>query len=223
MTLRRNAMLAGLGLLLYIGVGVLQMVIGSGVSAGDTPSARLASMAVHGSRVQFSALLGLATSAFALLLGVTFRALTTSVDNDAAWFAAFCRAAEGMVGLVAVLLSLTLLSLSSGDLGVFDRANLDVAGAVLFKLRSLLPLTAAFCFSAGSLVFAVLLARGRLIPSWLAWTGVVASALLVLLLPVQLAGGLSGTVAQIMWMPMAVFEIVLGIRFIVRGVAVPAS
>ena len=98
MTLRRNAMLAGLGLLLYIGVGVLQMVIGSGVSAGATPGERLASMAAHDARVQFSALLGLVTSAIALLLGVTFRALTARVDSDVAWLGALCRVAEGIVG-----------------------------------------------------------------------------------------------------------------------------
>jgi hypothetical protein len=58
-----------------------------------------------------------------------------------------------------------------------------------------------------------------MIPSPLAWLGVLASVLLVVALPLQLVGILSGLVTQLMWIPMAAFEIPLGVWLIVKGVA----
>src|SRR5829696_5966273 len=47
---------------------------------------------------------------------------------------------------------------------------------------------AAIFFAVGSTLFCWLLLRGRLIPAALAWLGVLASVLLVVVLPLQLAG-----------------------------------
>ena len=46
----------------------------------------------------------------------------------------------------------------------------------------------ATLFAAGSTLFSYLFLRGRMIPIALAWLGVVASGLLVVVLPLQLAG-----------------------------------
>jgi len=48
-----------------------------------------------------------------------------------------------------------------------------------------------------------------------------ASALLVVGLPLQLAGVLSGSVTQLMWIPMAAFEIPLALWLLIKGVAAP--
>jgi hypothetical protein len=61
-----------------------------------------------------------------------------------------------------------------------------------------------------------------MIPITLAWLGVVASALLVVLLPLQLAGFLSGPVTSFMWLPMLAFEVPLAVWLLVKGVAPPA-
>jgi hypothetical protein len=53
----------------------------------------------------------------------------------------------------------------------------------------------------------------------LAWIGVVASIVLVVGLPLQLAGFLSGLITSLMWLPMAVFEIPLGLWLLIKGVA----
>ena len=63
----------------------------------------------------------------------------------------------------------------------------------------------------GSTLFSWLLLRGRMIPVGLAWLGVLASVLLVVLCPLQLAGLLGGPVTQFMWLPMLVFEVVLAL------------
>jgi hypothetical protein len=84
-------------------------------------------------------------------------------------------------------------------------------------------------FAVGSAVFSWLLLCGRMIPVALAWLGVIASVLLVVLLPLQIAGFFGGPrawsspVTWAVWLPMLVFELTLGVWLITRGVAMPAE
>jgi uncharacterized protein DUF4386 len=89
--------------------------------------------------------------------------------------------------------------------------------------------TGALYFAVGSTLFAWLLLRGRMIPIALAWLGVVASALLVLILLVQ-RGGLFGSAVSwsssmtwVVWFPLLVFEVTLAFWLIVKGVAAPVA
>jgi hypothetical protein len=61
-----------------------------------------------------------------------------------------------------------------------------------------------------------------MIPVALAWLGVVGSALAVAILPLQLAGLITGPITQLVWIPVALFEITLAFWLIIKGVAVPA-
>lgn len=90
-----------------------------------------------------------------------------------------------------------------------------------FLLRGNVALTATF-FAVGSVLFSYLLLRGRMIPIPLAWLGVVASVLLVVGLPLQLAGFLRGPVTSLMWLPMLLFEVPLAFWLLIKGIAVPA-
>ena len=80
----------------------------------------------------------------------------------------------------------------------------------------------------GSTAVCWLLLRGRMIPVALAWLGVIASALLVLLLPAQIAGFFGGPrawsspVTWAVWLPLLVFELTFAAWLIVKGVAAPA-
>lgn len=86
---------------------------------------------------------------------------------------------------------------------------------------------AAIFFAVGSTIFCWLLLRGQLIPVALAWFGVFASVLLVVILPLQLAGLFGGatnwseSVDWIVWLPMLVFEVVLALWLLIKGVAMP--
>jgi hypothetical protein len=85
----------------------------------------------------------------------------------------------------------------------------------------------AIYFAVGSLLFCWLFLRGRIIPVALAWLGVLASALLVVILPLQSAGLLGGltswsdSAAWLVWMPMLVFEVALALWLMIKGVAMP--
>jgi hypothetical protein len=83
-------------------------------------------------------------------------------------------------------------------------------------------------FAVGSTVFAWLLLRGRMIPIPLAWLGVLAGVLLVVMLLMQRAGLFGGAVnwsSPVTWLmslPMLVFELALALWLLIKGVAVPA-
>lgn len=87
----------------------------------------------------------------------------------------------------------------------------------------------AIYFAVGSLIFSWLLLRGRLIPNLLAQLGVIASALLVIVLPLQLAGLLGGStswassVTWLVWLPMLVFEVTLAFWLMLKGIAMTAK
>lgn len=101
--------------------------------------------------------------------------------------------------------------------------------AMICRIVEAIPGESAIFFAVGSTLFSWLLLRGRMIPAPLAWLGVIASALLVLILPLQLAGLFGGpmtwsaSVTWLVWLPMLVFEVVLALWLLIKGVAVPAA
>jgi hypothetical protein len=100
--------------------------------------------------------------------------------------------------------------LAEGALG----AALDLTGVTLAHPT----LVDATLFAIGSTFFCWLLLRGRMLPRALAWTGLVASILLVVGLPLQLAGLLGAPLTTLMWMPMLAFEVPAGLWLMTKGV-----
>lgn len=105
-------------------------------------------------------------------------------------------------------------------------ADLALLGMVCRVIEAV-PGHGEIYFAVGSTVFSWLLLRGRMIPVALAWLGVIASGLLVMLLPLQLAGLFGGPrawsspVTWFVWLPVLVFELTLAAWLIVKGVAAP--
>jgi hypothetical protein len=56
-----------------------------------------------------------------------------------------------------------------------------------------------------------------------AWLGVAASVLLVVCCPLVLAGLLRGPITTYMWLPMLLFEVVLALWLIIKGVTLPSD
>ena len=165
-------------------------------------------------------LLGVLQCFSAIVLGVTLYAITREQDPDLAMLALTCRIGEGLLGAVGIPGTLALLWLATAaGADAPDTAAAHALGAYL--LRGDAALTATL-FAVGSMLFSWLLLRGRMIPIPLAWLGVVASVLLVVGLPLQLAGLLRGPVTSLLWLPMLAFEVPLALWLLIKGVAMPA-
>jgi hypothetical protein len=155
------------------------------------------------------------------VLAVTLYAITRERDSELAMLAMICRVVEGVMGGLSIsgTLALQWLATAAGA----DAPDVSAAHALgAYLLRNDMALTATF-FAVGSTLFAYLLLRSRMIPVPLAWLGVVASALLAVGLPLQLAGFLGGPITSLMWLPMLAFEIPLGLWLIVKGVSITAT
>jgi Domain of unknown function (DUF4386) len=217
MTRTTNARIAGVALLAYIAVGITDMVINGRAKAGADAAAKLASMAQHSSDIRVTVLFGMVEVFCALVLAVTLWAITREVDADIAMMGLVCRVAEGVLGALAIPHTLSLLWLANTpDL---DPAASRALGSYLFNGGGGVAFTATF-FAVGSLLFAWLLLRGRMIPVALAWLGVVASVLLVVWLPLQLVSVLPNT--PWIWLPMFFFEVPLALWFLIKGIAPPS-
>lgn len=223
MTRKTNARIAGYAFIIYIGAGILAMVMAGRMSSGTGIAAKLTGMAQHVTDVRITVLLGVVMAFAALALGVTLYAITRDEDSDLAMLGLTCRVAEGIVGAsFPTTLTLLWLATSTGPAAV-DPASALALGAFIVKIEGLQTLIAATLFAVGSTIFCWLLLRGRMIPVPLAWLGVIASVILVACLPLQLAGFVSGMFFQLMWIPMAVFELTVAPWLIVKGVATPLA
>ncbi len=220
MTRTTNARIAGFTYLLYIAAGISSTVLFGRAATGDGVAAKLAGVAQHPTEVGLVVVLGFVQCLAALVLAVTLYAITREQDADLAMLALACRIGEGVIAGASMPRMPALVWLATaGGVNAPDTAAAHALGAYL--LRGDMAVTATF-FAAGSTLFSYLLLRGRIIPIGLAWLGVVASGLLVIGLPLQAAGFLSGPIAMIMWLPMLAFEVPLALWFLIKGVAKPA-
>jgi Domain of unknown function (DUF4386) len=221
MTRATNARIAGFTYLFYIAVAFPSMVLFDRATSGEGIAARLASMAQHATEVRVSVVLALLGGLSALVLAVTLFAITRDQDPDLAMLGLTCRVAEGVTGAVSIPATLGLLWVATATgANAPDSAAVQAIGAFVLKQDFLVGAT---FFAVGSTLFSWLLLRGRMIPAALAWLGVAASVLLVVGLPLQLAGFLRGPVTQLMWLPMAAFEIPLGLWWLIKGDTTPAA
>jgi hypothetical protein len=216
MTRRTNARVAGSMFLLYIVIGVGTMIVSRGVPTGEGTAAKLAIMAQYAPVYRINMMLGLLTGFIALTLGVALYGLTRDEDHELALLALSCRIGEGLSIFFPVFATLGLLWLAS------DAATTPGGLALaefLMNVKGWNVTLAATFFAVGSTIFCWLLLRGRVIPAALAWLGVFASIVLVIGLPLRLANLLAGPITYLIWIPMAAFEIPLGVWLIVKGAA----
>lgn len=223
MTRRTNARVAGFTFLLYIVLGVASMVVAGRAASGEGIAAKLTTMAQHSSDVHVAVILTLLTGFCALVLGVTLYALTRDQDPELAMLALTCRVCEGVIGGLSVSRSLGLLWLATvtGE-NAPDAVAAHAIGAFFQMGQTWSSTISATFFAVGSTLFSWLLLRGRMIPAPLAWLGVIASALLVVGLPLQIAGVFSGSNLMIVWYLMLAFEVPLALWLMIKGAAMPA-
>src|SRR6185295_15037680 len=137
----------------------------------------------------------------AVVLAAALYAITRDEDRNVAVLGLSFRVGEGVLAAFGALTSLGVLWLATDVAQVPATATL---AELLLQLQAWNVTIIATFFALGSTAFSWLLLRGRLIPVPLAWLGVV--------------DAIGGTFTQVMWLPMALFEIPLGFWLLIRGV-----
>jgi hypothetical protein len=207
--------------LFYIATGIADMVLSGQATGGEGTAAKLASIAHHATTIRLTALLTLLTFVDAVVLAVALYALTRDEDADIALLALCFRVTEGVIAAVSAVRALGLVSVATASIAGAgpDAAAANALGALLLKQGGWTGTIGATCFALGSTLYSYLFLRARSIPVPLARLGVLASLLLVVALPLQLAGFLSGPVTGFIWIPMLLFEVPLGLWLLIKGVA----
>jgi hypothetical protein len=218
MTRTTNARLAGFMFLFYIASGIAGMMLFNPTRGIDGTAAKLAAIAQHAALVRGAAVFALIAMMNAFILAVALYALTRDYDRDIALLALVCRVAEGVMAAVGAVAKRALLAAA---IAAPTSPAAAALGDVLLKNQGLTTLIGATAFAIGSTLYCYLFLRARSIPLWMAWLGVLASALLVIALPIELAGG---PATGYVWAPMAVFEVVFALWLIARaGTVRPAE
>ena len=218
MTQETNARVAGFTYLFYIAVGVPAVVLLAQATRGDAITEKLVSIAQNATTMRVVIVLSLFMCFAALVLAVTLFAMTRDQDRDLALLGLVCRAGEGIAGTVFLVPILGLLWLATTkNSSVSGAAGGYALGEFFLRVQDWSPLICATLFAVGSTLFSWLLLRGRIIPIPLAWIGVFASVILVIGLPLRLAGLLQNPIAMVMWLPMLVFEVPLGVWLLAKG------
>ena len=216
------ARIAGAMFLLYIAAGIPAMILFNRGAAGENVAAKLASIGEHATEVKAAVLLSLLICFIALVLATALYVITRDANPNLALLVLICRVAEGILNAFFIVATLGLLWLgttAAGETSNVNTATASALGSFLLKLQDWNTVISATFFSVGSMVFSYLLLRYRMVPGLLALLGTVASILLVVYLPLQLVGFFGGgSLGLIVWLPMLVFEVVLSIWLLVKGV-----
>jgi hypothetical protein len=210
--------------LFYIAVALPGSILFEQATSAEGIPAKLAGIAQNVPQVHLAVLLSLLPPFISWTLAVTLYAITRHQDPDLALLALSCRFGEGVINVTYTFAMLGMLWLATGAAAPApDTAATQALAALLLKVRGWAYLVGATVFAVGSTLFSYLFLRARSIPIWLAWLGIVGSVLLVVGLPLELLRFVKGPVTMYMWGPLAVFEVVLGLWLLIKGVAPPSA
>jgi uncharacterized MAPEG superfamily protein len=213
------ARLAGFTILFYMAAGATVVFLMNRATDAEGIAATLSRIAGHASDVRVAILLEILECFSALVLAVTLYGITRDENHELAMLAMVCRVGEGVLGAIGIPHTMGLLWLANAGAGAGapDVTTTNAIGAFFLVPVQSAMIGAPF-FAVGSMIFSYLLLRGRIVPTLLAWLGVLASVLLVMSLPLQLAGFFKGPITGYMWLPMIAYHITLGLWLLIKGV-----
>jgi hypothetical protein len=194
-------------------------------SALDDGEGILANAATDKSQLITWALLNLAGAVAAAGVAFMFypilnRVADTSVKKGLALWYVGTRITEGGMYLVAVLATWAFLPLSRelAAAGAPDASHFQTSGIVLQTTQDLALALAQSVFAIGAVMLYYLLFQSRLVPRWLSLWGLVASPLfLIASLSLLWTGDPNSSLANILFVPLGVQEMVLAVWLIVKG------
>jgi hypothetical protein len=171
---------------------------------------------------RFTVLLNLLQTVCALVLAAMLYRLVKAINPAVALLAMLFRVGEGLLGFLPLLSKLELMQLATAPpAGAADAiSSLALANQILHRPDDVFS---EFCFVVGGFLFAWLFLRGRLIPRWLAWTGVLTIGVQMICVPLHIATILPGSVVNWLWFPILLYEVPLGVWLIARGTKSPIT
>ena len=158
---------------------------------------------------------------FLFYIAVGISSMAGAFHGPAADLARYAQNGSAVILAIALFMVTRVEQPVIAAIGMLFRLAEGALGPALYLTGITLSrpaLVAATLFAIGSTCFCWLLLRGHMLPRALAWTGVVASIVLVVALPLQLGGLLRAPLTMAIWMPMLAFEVPAGLWLLVKGV-----
>jgi hypothetical protein len=225
MTRTTNARIAGFTFLFYSAIGICGDLLMKRAFGGGGDAATLARFGEYAADVRIDVLIKVLEVFSALVLAVTLYGITRDEDYELAMLALVCRVVEGVFLALSIPSYLGLVWLAKAGVGpgALDSSTTNALRTFLLMPVPSVPLSTIF-FAVGSTIFSYLFLRGRIVPVAIAWLSVFASGLLVVVLPLQLAGFSTGPLTGYgQWMPALVAQTALALWLLIKGVATPVT
>ena len=140
-------------------------------------------------------------------------------EGLALWYVG-SRITEGAIFIVAILATLSLMSLSQTfvEAGAPDASYFQTGSAVLLATSDFAFMLGQSVFCIGALMLYYLLFQSRIIPRWLSVWGLIGAPLmLVASLSLMVTGDPNSTFSTILYIPLALQEMVFAVWLIVKG------
>ncbi len=220
MTQRTDARLAGCAYLAYLVFAMSSTILTARATVGNDVAQTLSTLSHTLWVARLSVLLDLLQPVCALVLAATLYQLVSQVNPTLALLAMLFRLGEGLLSSLPTLGKLELIQLATHRAAGAANALSDLSQGTELLHRPDEGFS-EFYFVVGGFLFAYLFLRGRLIPRWLAWTGVVTIGAQLLCVPLHIATILPGSVVNWLWFPILLYELPLGIWLIAKGTKQP--
>jgi hypothetical protein len=208
MTQRTDARMAGYAYLAYIVFAMSSTLLFARATAGNDISQTLSNLARSIDSARAAVLLSLLQIVCAIVLAATLYRLVQAVNPTLALLAMLFRLGEGLLGFLPLLGKLELMHLATDRAVGAANALKDLALGTEILHRPDAGFS-EFCFVVGGFLFACLLLRGRLIPQWLAWIGVVTIGAQLIGVPLHIATIIPVSMVNILWLPILLYEVPL--------------
>ncbi len=217
--LQKLSKLAGWFYFVIILCTVLVMIfIGGTYTVMGDSAASVEKMFIYPLHVRIVAVFEVFMFTAVIILSVFLFEITKSINPMLARTAMLLRFGEAMLGYLGIILSLGILSTVSDNASLESANNLPI---LLYDLKDLIYKILSVCISIGTIIFFSLFYKAEYIPKFLSIWGIVGFGLMLVasvlqVLDVSFGEIVSGIAAVLV----IIFELVLGIWLIVKGIKI---
>jgi len=155
-----------------------------------------------------------------MIYPVLIRNADTEIKEGLALWYVGTRITEGAIFVVAILATLSLMSLSQEFVkaGAPDASYFQTGGTVLLATSDFAWMLGQSIFCIGALMLYYLLFKSKIIPRWLSVWGLIGAPLMFVAgLSLMVTGDPNSTFSTVLYAPLALQEMVFALWLIVKG------